>query len=150
MGKGKKKKKKNQQKQKKKINPPTASGTDRINPSISEQPKHPVFCFRYLVKDYNISSLTKKERALFVSKLETLSGLDWNTIENAGKHQLGYEHIPISDLKFNIPKAPELFTPEVKKIKAFRCFGKSPFLAHRKGAILHIIAIDPNFKAYEH
>lgn len=111
------------------------------------QIKHPLFCFKYSHKDYNIDSLPNDEKIAFLNQLNMLSQLEWKQIQTAPKHGLGFEKIPRNQLKKEIPPR---FTEDVQHLIVFRYNGKKPFLCHRFHCLLHIIFIDPKFELYDH
>lgn len=108
---------------------------------------HPVFCFRYLHKDYNLEGCTADEKVAFLQQIVKLSLLTWDQINISSRHGMGKEQIAINSLKTTIPMD---FTIDVKHVDAFRFVGFAPFLGHRNRFIFHVLFIDPKMSAYNH
>ncbi|WP_266202852.1 hypothetical protein [Pontibacter kalidii] len=108
---------------------------------------HPVFCFRYLAKDYDLSTCDKEELSAFIKQLGNLSQLNWQQIITSGRHKMGLEKIARKSIKGRIPS---WITSDVDHFLALRFQGKKPFVGHRKGNILHVFWIDTKFSLYSH
>jgi len=110
---------------------------------------YPIFCFKHLNKKFSLNKCDAKHKKALITRLGKLSELGFDEINKSGRHQFGREKINKKSLKFNLPK---FITDDVDFLYAFRYNGKHPFLAYRRpnSAILHIIAIDYNFSAYNH
>ncbi len=108
--------------------------------------KHPIFCFKYLVKKWDLNECDKEEKAALIDKLSLLSQLDWTDIHIAPRHGNGTEEISRNAIKAGIPSMISNDT----KIYAIRFSGKKPFLGYKSGFIFHIIWIDNKFKLYSH
>jgi hypothetical protein len=113
-------------------------------PDTSKEP--PAFCFRYLVDGYRIPDCTNEQKVALANTLHSLTQRTWNELIQADRHKRGSEKIGRTSLRFPIP--PHI-TPDVQ-ILAFRFCGMAPMLGYRVGRMLHIICIDPNFRAYQH
>ena len=133
-----------------KIKKPLAANVAKLSPSSKLQTpgvEHPVFCFRYLAKSYSISDCTNDQLVALVQQLERLSKLTWQEIRLSGRHAMGGEKLVRASIKGPIP---DWVTEDVSFFLAFRFIGKMPFIAHRNGQIMHLIAIDHDFNYYPH
>lgn len=110
---------------------------------------HPVFCFKYLHKDYNLDKCTSNEKRCFIEQLILLSQHDWNTLQLSNKHGIGSEKIDINALSNGI-HIPYNLTQEVKHLLAFRFDGKKAFIGYREKFVFHIFFIDRAFNVYKH
>jgi hypothetical protein len=109
--------------------------------------KHPVFCFKYLVNDFDIDSCKDEDKLHFINQISKLSKLSWQEIQYTGRHALGTEKIPTKSIKVGLP---EYITEDVEFLLSFRFQGKKPFLVYRDKFIAHVIFIDPKFRVYNH
>lgn len=108
---------------------------------------HPVFCFRYLAKAYDLSHCTNDESTALVKRLAALSQMAWEEIRLAHRHGVGAEKIARTSIK---SPAPSWASADVDFFLAFRFLGKAPFVGHRRGQVFHIIWIDRTFTLYNH
>lgn len=111
---------------------------------------YPIFCFKHIDKKFGLEKCDKVHKKEFITRLVKLAELGFNEIYKSGRHQYGSEKIPVRDVKFKIPT---FITEDVDFLYSYRYNGKkNPFLAYRRpnSAILHILAIDRNFSAYNH
>lgn len=109
----------------------------------------PVFCLRHLHTDFSVrsASLSPDKRADFAMQLEKLSSLQWKQIKLAPRHGLGFERLPVKQLEMTMPPA---FQDE-ESVFVFRYSGKLPMAGVRRGATLHLVAIEPEFGVlYDH
>jgi hypothetical protein len=120
--------------------------TDSVEIKIKNH-KHPIFCFRYQHKDFNILDCNADEKVSLIEQMCRLSELTWEDIKLAPCHGLGAEKIYKDRLK---AKCPEFITDDVQYLLAFRFQGKKPFLVHRDRFIAHVIFIDNKFTLYKH
>jgi len=110
----------------------------------------PIFCFRYLNKNYNIDKCPTKDKQELITRLAKLAELGFKEIDKSGRHQFGHEKIPRKSLKINLP---DFITEDVDFVYAYRYnVKKNPFIAYRRpiSPLLHILAIDYNFTLYKH
>ncbi|PRY46966.1 hypothetical protein CLV58_10130 [Spirosoma oryzae] len=117
--------------------------TSIVSPDI----KHPVFCFRYLVKGFDLEQCEEYESVALIKHLYNLSQLTWEEIKLAPRHGMGSEKIQRNSIKASIPK---FITDDVDYFLALRFQGKKPFVGHRSGSVFHIIWIDNKFTLYNH
>lgn len=110
---------------------------------------YPILCFKYLCKKYHTNNCPPEHSKALIKRRCILSELGFKEINTSRRHAYGFEKIGIASLRFKIP---EFISDEVDFLYAYRYKGKNPFLAHRRPDtnILHILAIDYNFSAYEH
>jgi len=120
-----------------------------INPKIDlveiQHHNHPIFCFKYIQKDYSLEQCSTDEKVAFVEKLFKLSQLSWQEIEHTQKHGLGTEKIAITSISAGLPP---IITREVKFLLALRFIGKKPFIGYRDRFLFHVIFIDRNHIVY--
>lgn len=110
---------------------------------------HPIFCFKYLHKDYSLEKCTSEEKRCLIEQLVLLSQSDWNTLQLSGRHGVGSEKIEINSLNNGI-RIPYDLTQEVKHLLAFRFDGKKAIIGYRDRFIFHIFFIDRSFTLYKH
>jgi len=131
--------------------PKPAHGKRIPNPHIPPDDRlihnHPVFCLRYLHKDYNVELCSKDDRASLIRKMAKLSKLTWDEIKLAPRHGLGSEKISRKSIR---PSIPSEITPDVESFLALRYSGKKVFVGFRNQFIFHMIYIDRNFSVYNH
>ncbi len=109
--------------------------------------KHPVFCFKYLHKDFCLDQCTSNEKRALINQIVMISQMDWNDLQLSGRHGMGSEKIPVNALKSNIPYT---LTDDVKHLLAFRFDGLKSFVGHRNRFIFHVLFIDREYKLYNH
>jgi hypothetical protein len=112
----------------------------------SHQLEHPIFCLRYLSKDYSISQCKTEDKAAFADTIGKLSQLTWQQIYLADRHGCGFEKISRNAIK---PSIPPNITEDVKFI-AFRFRSMAPMIGYRDSSIFRVVWIDPHFKVYSH
>jgi len=117
------------------------------NKKFSTQQEHPIFCLKYLDRNYySLRACTKEEKAAFADTLDRLSQLTWAEISKSHRHGLGYEKIARNSIRVPIPahvKEDVIFI-------AFRFYSKAPMVGYRTDAIFHILWIDRDFTLYQH
>lgn len=106
---------------------------------------NPLFCFKYLDKNYHLKQCNVEEKANFISTLVTLSELTWQDIQQSGRHQLGHETINKKSLKCPLPAN---IKEEVNNVICFRFNGMMPMLGFRNNQIFHVVFIDRNHQLY--
>lgn len=108
---------------------------------------YPVFCFKHL-QPVN-SKCDDKLFRKFLERLQKLQQLGWAEIDKSGRHSFGWEKMPITSIK---PQLPSFVTPDVNSLFVFRYTGDNrPFLALRSNNILHVIFIETEFgEIYDH
>ena len=77
------------------------SKSGKIKPKIEDiaiqNHKHPVFCFRYIHKDYSLDKCEPDEKIAFIEQIVRLSKMTWQDVIQAPKHGLGSElHLAMS------------------------------------------------------
>lgn len=109
---------------------------------------YPVFCFRYFQKEC-LKSCSESQIKDFFDRLQRLGELGWNEINKGGRHDYGWEMLPVEQIKKTLPP---LITPDIPRLMVFRYNNANyPFVAHRNGNILHILLIEANFgDVYDH
>jgi hypothetical protein len=115
--------------------------------AIEDRIKHPVFCFKYLHRNYHIDACTDDEKICLLNKIVKLSGITWQDIEQTGRHGLGSEKISRDSIGLMLH---EDITDDVNFFIAMRFCGKKPFVGFRNKFVFHILFIDRNFSLYEH
>lgn len=133
----------------KKIKKPSVDTSVSLNKKSDEQ--LPIFCFKHF-QISSIKNCTKDQLHNFIDRLQRLAELGWNEINRSGRHDYGWEHLPISTLKCQLP---QFVTPEVSKVMVFRYNNaNNPFIAVRSESdrnLLHILLIEANFgEVYDH
>ena len=109
---------------------------------------YPIFCFKYLDKDFHIDKCIEKEVASFAKKIIKLGQeYTWIQIQNSVRHKWGSEKINWSSLK---NKKPPTGFSDKDILLALRFEEKKPFLGVRRGSVLHVMFIDHKFSLYSH
>lgn len=118
-----------------------------INPDLISiyHHKHPIFCFKYIHKEFDLEKCTADEKVAFIEQVCRLSQLSWQDIEYTQRHGLGTEKISVSSLG---AKCPSIVTDEVTHLLALRFIGKMPFLGYRDRFLLHVLFIDRTHSLY--
>lgn len=109
---------------------------------------YPVFCFKYLHKDYHLDKCTNEEKRKLIEKIVKISSMTWEQLQFAPKHGLGSEKISPASIKANIHA--NSFSEEVNTLLVFRFDGLKPFVGFREGFIFHVFYIDRDFTLYDH
>ena len=111
----------------------------------------PLFSFKYLsdesIKESNDSKFFKD----FLARLRKLSQLGWKGIQISGKHQYGFEMLPVNAIKPRY-QLPSILTPDVEKVMVFRAVGDNrPFVCIRIQNIIYVLFIETKFgDIYDH
>ena len=113
----------------------------------STQNLTPVFCLRYLAKDYTLSECDDEETAAFAKQLYALCQLSWQTINSSPREGLGHEKINRSQIQ---AKLPARVTAEIEWLLAFRFGGASRIIGSRFERVFEVYLVDPKGKAYKH
>lgn len=108
---------------------------------------HPVFCLKYLHKDYGVEKCEKEDRAALLKKMAALSKMTWDDIKQAPRHGLGTEKINRGAI---IPSIPKEITKDVDTFLAMRYSGMKAIIGYRTDFIFHIVYIDRDFTVYNH
>jgi|WetSurMetagenome_2_1015567.scaffolds.fasta_scaffold00004_2 hypothetical protein len=108
---------------------------------------HPIFCLRYLHKDYNVESCSPSDRASLIRQMANLSQLSWDEIKQSGRHGMGSEKINRKSIRVSFPQE---ITPDVEDFLALRYSGNKAFIGFRNRYIFHMIYIDSDFSVYKH
>jgi len=109
--------------------------------------KHPVFCFKYLHKNYHIDKCDVNEKVSFLSTIVKLSTITWQDIEFSGRHGAGSEKIPRNAINIELPKE---ISDDVPFFLALRFCGMKPFVGYRNRFIFHVLYIDRDLSLYKH
>ena len=120
-----------------------------FDPPPNYEESHPIFCLQHLHGEFSVkhSSMTKDAKAAFAEQLESLASLTWATIKRAPRHGLGFEKIPVDQLKMSLPA---IFEDE-EDVMVFRYHGKLPMAGVRREATLHLVALERQFgELYDH
>ena len=109
---------------------------------------YPVFCFKYFQKEC-LDACSKSQVKDFFERLQRLGELGWNEINTSGRHDYGWEMLPVGQIK---KKLPSFITPDIPRLMVFRYNNDNyPFIVHRNGNILHVLLIEGKFgDVYDH
>lgn len=103
---------------------------------------YPIFCFKYFQQD-TIVGCSEIQVKKFFERLQKLAELGWKEIQRNGRHNYGWELLPINQIKHQLPS---IVTPDVEKLYVFRYTNaNNPFIALRNGNVLHVLMIEANF-----
>ena len=116
--------------------------------TVIEKFEHPVFCFKYLDRDYGLGKCTEDEKAALIDTISKISSMTWKQMRQTQRHGIGGgEKIPKKQIKRPLPS---FITPDVDFLLAYRFSGNKPFLGHQHQFVLHVIFIDRDFTLYDH
>lgn len=133
----------------KKIKKPDEKDDKIKKGNISSDINYPIFCFKHLNLNVSIKGCDNDLYRQFFERIQKLSTLDWNAIAASHRHSFGWEQLPVDKIK---PQLPGFVTPDVEKLYVFRYTGDNrPFIALRRGSVIHILFIEANFgDVYNH
>jgi len=126
---------------------PTQGKNIKVTEATRPDINYPVFCFRYLVRGYDMAECDENELADLIQQLGRLSLLSWQDVQLAPRHGLGSEKIARTSISAPIPGAA---TEDVKFFLSLRFQGKKPFVGFRNGYVFHVLWIDNRFRVYPH
>jgi hypothetical protein len=109
----------------------------------------PTFCLQHLHAGFDVKhkDMTQKGKAALLDQLRMLASLTWVDIRKSGRHKLGWEKIPVKQLKLSMPTVFE----DETDVLVFRYDGNLPMAGVRRGAMLHLIAVERKFgQLYDH
>lgn len=108
--------------------------------------EHPIFCFRYLNKNFDLSKCDINDKKALIERICKLSQMTWLEIQMADRHGLGSEKIKQTSLKAPIPSH---ISKDIDFL-ALRFNGKKPIVGYKNGFIFHVVFIDSKFELYNH
>ena len=108
---------------------------------------HPIFCFKYLHGECNLTRCDKEEKAAFADRLVLLTQLTWDQITLGARHGSGSEQIDRPSILQSIPLG---VTADVDHFLSVRFQGLKPFVGFRNRFIFHIVFIDNKLDVYNH
>jgi len=116
--------------------------------AASTDKQHPRFCLRYLSKSHNVSALEDKgKRADFAERLELLSQLTWGEIKMQNRHKLGFENMPVDQIRVALPD----YFADASKVQIFRYSGLLPMIGIRSQDVFHVLGLAADFEDfYDH
>lgn len=134
----------------KKIKTPTLNKSENIKaltpPDYNNMPI--IFSLEKLAEDkYCFSKLNTENKKQFAESIFKRRHLTWNEIQRIGRHALGTEKIPRTQIKGTIPR---FITPDVTEFLVFRFNGKQPMVGLREKNIFYVIWFDSSFTLYKH
>lgn len=115
-------------------------------PSESTNHKKISFNLEYLDSDFGLDQCSSDDHRKLLDAFCKRSGLTWNEINTNHRHKLGYEKIPIQQIK--APKPKHLESDAV--LLVFRFSGKKPMVGYREEAVFYVIWLDHNYTLYDH
>ena len=112
-----------------------------------EDIKHPVFCFRYLHKNFHVDKCEDDEKIQLLKRIVKLCSMTWQEIEYSDRHAFGSEKINLNAINLDLP---DEIAGKVPFYLALRFDGKKPFVGFRDRFVFHVLYIDPKFNLYKH
>ena len=106
----------------------------------------PLFSLSHIDPNHCVTTCNQEDKAAFADTLRKLAQLSWSDITTSGRHQLGFELIPVTQCRCRLPQ-PFIDT---KKYHVFRFHGKKAMGGIRNDNILYIVFLDPTFQVYKH
>lgn len=130
--------------------PPAKSGKnirgDQAPPKQDED--YPLFSMRHLISgEYCFSKLDKDHKASVASSIFKRKDLTWKQLQTLHRHKLGFEMIPINQLRGSIPNH---IKDGHEKLMVFRFKGMAAMVGYRERATFYILYFDHNFTLYDH
>ncbi|OZS42296.1 hypothetical protein [Photobacterium sanguinicancri] len=126
-------------------------GTSRltVNESATDyEDSQIVFSLERVVSGkYCYSKLDKDHKAAFADAIFKRKSFTWKSIQEEGRHGLGYEKISKKSIKTGVP---DFIPPDLKNFLAFRFKGKAPLVGYRRRNIFYVLWFDHNFTVYPH
>ena len=97
----------------------------------------PIFSLEKLqTGKYCLSSLDQENKAKFADAIFRRKSLTWNQIKQEGRHGLGTEKIPKTQINAPIPK---FITDDFEFFLAFRYHGRNPMVGYRQRDVFFVI-----------
>ena len=118
-----------------------------LPPDNSDRFNYPVFCLKYLHRDYDVDSCSIEDRASLIRQMANLSRLSWDEIKLTPRHGMGSEKISRNSIRPSIPKE---ITSDVDSFIALRYSGRKTIIGFRNQFIFHLVYIDRDFTVYNH
>lgn len=109
--------------------------------------QHPIFCFKYLHKDFHLDQCIAEEQVSLIKQIVTISKHSWQELQFTHKNGIGSEKIAKTAINAGMPA---IVTDDVDHFLAFRFQGKAPFVGVRNRFIFHVIYLDRRFSLYKH
>ncbi|MGL4566935.1 MAG: hypothetical protein ACRCU6_00235 [Fusobacteriaceae bacterium] len=128
------------------INPHLNLKKDPHDKSKPIQFEHPIFCLKFLHKDFSLDQCDKNDKSALVDQIYKLSQMTWKDIMLAPKHGMGSEKISSNSLKATVNGN----FSEDETILALRFSGKKPMVGIKRNNIFHILFLDIKFSLYNH
>lgn len=101
---------------------------------------------RCLQGGFGVEEMTPNQRSEFLVKWAKRSGLTWDELAKHDRHGLGYEKLPMTEIK---PRVPEKYQQE--KFVVFRHEGNLPFVGFRAGDVFYVLWIETKYgDLYDH
>jgi hypothetical protein len=101
------------------------------------------FSFKYLRVECADNCDAEELRA-FTKRLNMLSNMTWQQVNQSHRHGAGFEKIPRAQLQ-----VPCNLSEDVAEVLSFRYgHGKRPMLGYREGAVLHVLWVSHGHDAY--
>lgn len=131
-------------------NPKLKLKRSRITAEAASRPdfqkQHPKYSFEYLDGAYCITKCETEVRAEVITTLHKIAKQTWQELQQISRKCGGFEFLPVDSLKCKIPE----YFKNSEKAVVFHNPGKKAIIGFREEENYFIIAIDRNFKAYNH
>lgn len=115
-------------------------------PNYEEMP--PVFSLERLQgSPFCLSDLDREQKAGFADAVFRRRQVSWRDLKQTGRHGLGFEKIPKTQIKTGIPR---FITEDYNHFLAFRFKGQAPMVGYRVRNVFYVLWFDPNFELYDH
>lgn len=129
---------------------PQSQPAGRIRPPPSQPEKltsteHPLFCFKYLRKSYDLDSCEKDDKCLVLEALIRAANQRWVELECRPHDKGGLEKIPSAQLKDGCPK--EFIELDRVHVLRFRRGGR--IVGYRQGQVFHVVWVDSGHALYK-
>lgn len=110
-------------------------------------------CFRISMEhalssgSFSFSELDKDHKSAFADAIYSRSNCTWIDLKKSHRHGLGYEKIPLQQIKGNHPK---ILSPDTENVIAFRFHSRAPMVGFRDNDTFYVIWFDPTYTLYSH
>lgn len=125
---------------------PPARSTETLSQPVHPEGGYPVLSLRHLQSGYGVEELTHSQCSAFLIKWAKRSQHTWTELVQHGKHGLGSELMPKTQIK---KTAPEHLARD--KYMVIRHEGNLPVVGFRAGDIFYALWIEAAFgDVYDH
>jgi hypothetical protein len=121
--------------------------TQQPDPPTDHSAGYPKFCLRFLQRGFDVYNLSKEQRADFALTLQQRSTLTWAQLQQARRHEQGFEVLDRAQFRGTVPAVFE----DQPRFLVFRYSNRLPMAGVRSADTFHLIWIESEYgELYEH